>query len=77
MLLNWFRELECSDVYYMGIIKKHYNHPNNKKCFLRHNTIYYCGKKSGKYTYITTKKNNIEKYKGLFVKFLIKCLIET
>ncbi|CAD8100234.1 unnamed protein product [Paramecium sonneborni] len=77
ILLNWFRELECSNVYYMGIITKHYNHPNNKKCFLRHNAIYYSGKKFAKYTYITTKKQNIEKYKGLFVKFLIKCLLET
>ncbi|CAD8177567.1 unnamed protein product [Paramecium octaurelia] len=77
MLLNWFRELECSDVYYMGMITKHYNHPNNRKCFLRHSAIYYSGKKFAKYTYITTKKHNIEKYKGLFVKFLIKCLVET
>ncbi|CAD8172442.1 unnamed protein product [Paramecium pentaurelia] len=77
MLLNWFRELECSDIYYMGIVTKHYNHPNNKKCFLRQNAIYYSGKKFAKYTYITTKKHNIEKYKGLFVKFLIKCLLET
>ncbi|CAK63293.1 unnamed protein product (macronuclear) [Paramecium tetraurelia] len=77
MLLNWFRELECSNIYYMGMITKHYNHPNNRKCFLRHSAIYYSGKKFAKYTYITTKKHNIEKYKGLFVKFLIKCLLET
>ncbi|CAD8178802.1 unnamed protein product [Paramecium pentaurelia] len=77
LLLSWFRELECSNVYYMGIITKHYNHPNNKKCFLRHKAIYYSGKKFAKYTYITTKRHNIEKYKGLFQKFFIKCLLET
>lgn len=61
----------------MGIITKHYNHPNNKKCFLRHKAICYSGKKLANYTFITTKRHNIEKYKGVFLKFLIKCLLET
>ncbi|CAD8161718.1 unnamed protein product [Paramecium octaurelia] len=77
LLLHWFRELNCSNVYYMGIIIKHQNHPNNKKCFLRQKAIYYSGKKFTKYTNVTTKKHNIQKYKGLFVKFYTKCLLET
>ncbi|CAK78434.1 unnamed protein product (macronuclear) [Paramecium tetraurelia] len=77
LLLHWFRELQSSNVYYMGIIIKHYNHPNNKKCFLRQKAIFYSGKKFAKYTNITTKKHNIQKHKGLFVKFYIKCLLET